>query len=520
MRHGKGLVTSRGDLVAALLLAAVVALVPLWSATVPPLLDYHNHLARQYILSRIDSSPWLAQWYITAWHASPYLVFDGLVQALAAFVPVDIAGRLFLSLTLLLLAVAPIALNMAIIGRVTPVALLGLLFVHNETVTLGFVNYLFGIGFALCAAALWIRLRLGSMSMRLVLMPAVCALVFFSHLLGFVLYLLTIGAYELGRYVDGTPRPDGTRVWRFDRQQWINLLSLGVQGALPLSIFAMFGPSTDIVSSNTHGGLERKLGLLWGMFDYLIPPYLWKLDRAIQWVLPLALLTLLLKGRLRIDPGMRWPLAALALLFFVMPMELFSGWGADHRLLPALGLMLVGSLRPVESEGARVRWPVARWAFVGASLLVLVRAGAVATDWRKSDAVYEPYLRAFEVVPDGSRLFFAYGHDRGKSIGRTPVYHMPTLVLSRRDVYVPYMFASSGGGFTLQYRPEVEGWQKLSRGPVLLNAAAPDWATIVDHFDYFMFSGEAHFAVPVPAELERVFEEDGLSVYSRRREAP
>ncbi len=26
----------------------------------------------------------------------------------------------------------------------------------------------------------------------------------------------------------------------------------------------------------------------------------------------------------------------MLLLFFAMPMELFSGWGADHRLLPTM----------------------------------------------------------------------------------------------------------------------------------------------------------------------------------------
>ena len=142
-------------------LAALVAMLPVWSADTPPLLDYHNHLARQYILARIDHSPLLGQWYLSAWHATPYLAFDGIVQAFATLMPVDIAGKVFVSLMLLLLALAPLALNLAVVGRVTPVALLGLLFVHNGTVTLGFVNYLFGIGFALCVVALWIRLRHG-----------------------------------------------------------------------------------------------------------------------------------------------------------------------------------------------------------------------------------------------------------------------------------------------------------------------------------------------------------------------
>ena len=63
------------------LLVLGAALLPVLAAQVPPLLDYHNHLARQYILARADGSDALAQWYRTSWHAAPYLAFDGIVQA-------------------------------------------------------------------------------------------------------------------------------------------------------------------------------------------------------------------------------------------------------------------------------------------------------------------------------------------------------------------------------------------------------------------------------------------------------
>ena len=501
-------------LAVALLLAACAAWLPLWSTSIPPLLDYHNHLARQYILVRADTSELLRQWYVTSWHASPYLAFDGIVQALSALMPVDIAGKVFLGLMLLLLGLAPIALSLALVGRVTPAALLGLLFVHNDTVTLGFINYLFGIGFALCAAAAWIRFRLAPPWVRWLLFPLLCSLVFFSHLLGFVIYTLVIGSYELGRYLHAVRRADGVRRWALDLEQRRTLLSIVLQCALPLLIFAVWGPSTESVVHNTYGGIERKFGLLLGMFSYLVPPYLWTFDRMLQLALPIALFVLLVARRLRVDTGMLWPLGALLALFFAMPMELFSGWGADHRLLPALALLVVGSLRP--AEGASPRWQ--SWAFAGVAALVVVRVAAVSNDWHKSDQTYGAYQRAFEVVPDGSRMYFAFGHDGNKRIGTRPTYHLPTLVLARRDVYVPYLFATSSGGFTLAYHPQAEPWQRLSRGPVLLSGASPDWDAIVGHFDYFLLVDEQHFGVPVPASLERVF--DGGSVKVYRRTAP
>ena len=87
-------------------------------------------------------------------------------------------------------------------------------------------------------------------------------------------------------------------------------------------------------------------------------------------------------------------------------------------------------------------------------MLVVVRFAAVTIEWRKADEIYAPYLRAFEAIPDGSRVFFAFGHAGSKQISTRPIYHLPTLVLAERDVYVPYLFASNSGGFTLQYQPE------------------------------------------------------------------
>lgn len=494
----------------AVALASLVALVPVWSADIPPLLDYHNHLARQYILARFGSSEILRQFYHVSWHASPYLALDGIIQGFASFLPVDVAGKVFLSLMLLLMALAPIALNLALFGRVTPIALLGLLFIHNETVTLGFVNYLFSIGFALCLLALWIRLREAAGWVRLLLFPLLCSLLFFSHLLGYMIYLLTIGSYELGCHLQKTWRHSPSAFWKLDSGQWHNLLSIILQAVLPLLIFSLYGPSAESVSSNTHGGLVRKLDLLLGMFGYLIPPYAWSVDKAVALALPVVLAGLLIARRLFIPGPMLWVIAAMLVLFLVMPMELFSGWGADHRLLPALGLLLIGSIAPTKQSTG--------WLGVlGTALilgLVLVRAGAVTLEWRKSNQDYAEYVAAFETIPNGSRMFYAFGH-RGmeKEISIRPVYHLPLLLLARRDVYVPFLFASNSGSFTLQYRPGVEPLQHLSKGPVLLGGQSPDWGAIQDQFDYVFLVNQTYFDTPVPKAWTQVFAGKNVKVY-------
>lgn len=498
----------------ALTLVITVALAPLLVTEIPPLLDYHNHLARQYILHRLVESPILAQFYSAAWPATPYLAFDAIVQALAAWLPVDVAGKVFLALMFLLLGLTPMALNAAVYGRMTPVALAGLLFLHNDTVTLGFVNYLFGVGFGLLLFAFWIKGRSASLWARLVLFPVLCALLFFSHLLGFVIYLLCLGSYELGQHVSRIRQDHSGRWWALDQPQRVNLISLLLQIIPPLAIFSLFGPSTQTVTSNTYGGIERKLELLLGMFEYLIPPYAWTLDRALAIALPVGIVIGLALRFIRIPAAMLWPLASMLLLFFVMPMELFSGWGADHRLLPALGLLLIGSLGP----GRRWNPASARLLGLGLTILILMRAGAVTADWHRANEYYAEYLRAFEKIPQGSRVYFAFGHAGGKTFGPYPVYHLPHLMLAKRDVYLPYLFASlPGGGFTLRYQSAVEPLQRLSPGPVLLNQQSPKWTALLPHVDYYLLVNEQHFADPPPSsELVQVFVGPTVKVYRRR----
>ncbi len=65
----------------ALVLVILASAAPLLATDIPPLLDYHNHLARQYILHRLPDSPVLHQFYSVAWPATPYLAFDASCKA-------------------------------------------------------------------------------------------------------------------------------------------------------------------------------------------------------------------------------------------------------------------------------------------------------------------------------------------------------------------------------------------------------------------------------------------------------
>jgi hypothetical protein len=212
---------------------------------------------------------------------------------------------------------------------------------------------------------------------------------------------------------------------------------------------------------------------------------------------------------------MLWPLGAMLAMYFAMPMELFGGWGADHRLLPAVGLMLVGSLG-LRTEG----WRPAPFVAAALVAMVAVRVFTVTAEWRRADAEYAEFLRAFESVADGSRVLFAFGEGRDKQLGRRPYQHLPTLVLMKRQVFVPYLFAGNSGVGPLRYRPEVEPLRQLVRGKVTPETPGSTWAEVMAAFDYVLLVDARRFREPSLAQLAPVFEGQRVSVYRTPRAAP
>jgi hypothetical protein len=543
-------------------LLVVITLVPLWSVDTPPLIDYHNHLARQYIVANLPYSDHLKIFYQADWRVAPYLAMDVIVQGLAKLVSVETAGRIFLSLMFLLVGLAPIVLSLAVQGRVTPIALLGLITIHNETVRLGFVHYMFSIGFALCLLALWIRLRESRPWVRLVLFPILSTLLFFSHLIGFGIYALTVGAYELGRHIEIVRGRVPPSPLSLNSNLRSNLISLAVQFLLPLGIYGLYGPSTTVVGQNEHGGIWRKLVILQETFYYLIPSYLWTLDRILVIALPVALLLLVAMRKLEIARHMFCPLLAMFFLLLAMPANLFGGSGADHRLLPALALLLAGSLtwRTAQNDrklsGAKTRshrrdkigngtqpWPgqttrqrpsvqpsslpnlvagllqagAGNWgrlAFGLIGILIVVRTTAITLEWRSVNREYAEYRRAFESLSDGSRVYYAFGHAGTKRSTSHPLYFLPCLAVAKKHVYLPYLFTSdSNPGINMKYTAGYERLQYLSPGPRLVDGQSPDWSAILDTYDYFILGDAQFFDIAVPGQLMPVYRGSDFAVY-------
>ncbi len=135
---------------------AAATLSPLLWASVPPLVDYPNHLARMWILVHRTEIPELARNYVVHWRLLPDMAMDFVVPALALAMPVELAGRVFIALTMLGLIGGTVTLHRVLQGRFSVWPLWSVLFIYNAVLFWGFLSCLFAIAVYLFAFSGWI----------------------------------------------------------------------------------------------------------------------------------------------------------------------------------------------------------------------------------------------------------------------------------------------------------------------------------------------------------------------------
>jgi hypothetical protein len=242
MRRGAG---------AAFVFLLAVVLTPVWTTDVLPLQDYPNHIARLHILTRLDHEPALQEYYRANWRLFPNLGFDLLAFYPTRVLGADVAGRLFITLTFVLLVSGTAALNYVLHRSVTAWSLSGFLFLYSGIFLLGFLSYLLGVALFLWLTALWIAWRDRGELARLVLFTLLTTVLLVCHLFAFGLYALTIAGYELGAYL---------RTRRHDALGALRRLGLAaLQFVVPASLFFVLSPTSTVVAQATSADRWAKL---------------------------------------------------------------------------------------------------------------------------------------------------------------------------------------------------------------------------------------------------------------------
>ncbi len=480
----------------ALLLAG--AAVPVFSTVLPPIFDYPNHLARMHLLAEGGD-----RFYAVRWAALPNLAEDLIVPPLARLMPLALAAKLFLIATFALLAGGVVWLNRVATGEWRWWPLAAFLFLYTRTLMWGFLNYLFGVGCALCGAALWLTLEDRCAWLRVLASTIASLICFFSHLAAFGIYVLIIIGVELPPALAELR----ARRWRALARR---LAILTPQFLVPGAVFLFLSPH-QAGGAIAYGAFWRKADLLFSVFDNYNRPF----DVACFAAFTGLLIALAVTRRLGFERRLGCALGLLAAFYLLLPSQLLAGSAADHRL-PTAGFLLVVAASAPRFPSRRVA--VAAGAVVAAMLLA--RMAAIEHVWRAADRVYTAALEGIDRLPRGASL--ALAHPPGAvNMVPIPLLHVATLAIARREVFVPTLFAVPGQQ-PVELRPPYAALAAAAASSTLLwsgltggDAAAREAAvSALAGYDYVALTDRQPVQVPPSPCLTPVFEGPRFQIFA------
>ncbi|UCH73183.1 MAG: hypothetical protein JSU82_12570 [Rhodospirillales bacterium] len=397
---------------------------------IPALVDYPNHLARIHVIAEIGEDPELAANYDVVWAAMPNLAMDLVVPPLAGVLPLEIAGRVFIALTMLMLIAATAALHRVLHGRIGlwPVAVCLLL--YNHLLIMGFLNYLFALGVALALFAAWIVRARWPAWLHWTVFPVSLIGLFFAHLFGLVVYGICVAAYEA---------PGLGQAWRGERRVAVRQAVVTAWQFLPAAMLVLLTMPEGVERDFLYGPLLAKVRALWSpTLTYLKP-----IDVAVFLFAAAVPLVGAMTGRLTLVRSLRLPLIVLASAAVVMPFWIQGAWGsiwyADLRLPIVLSLLLIAGLHPRNIDA---RLAVA---ILGAGAVLLGgRVADIAFEWRRMDADFAEFRTAAQRIERGAAILPVQRRNVPVPAGETrfdfAYWHVPTLAVIDRAAFVPTLF--------------------------------------------------------------------------------
>jgi hypothetical protein len=426
----------RGFLILGLYVVLCAAtLSPLLWVSVPALVDYPNHLARMWILVHRTDIPELARDYVVHWRILPDLAMDFVVPVLSTAMPIEVAGRVFIALTMLGLIAGTATLHRVLHGRFAVWPVWSVLFVYNAVLFWGFLSCLFAIAVYLFVFSFWIATREWPMVPRILVFSVAGAILFLLHLFAFGLYGLSVLSYEVGRRLDGRRLP------------LTNLASCAVVCLQFVPGLLLWYASLGNVDSAFTGGVDfgHKLYALLAPVDFGVSPAL--LDTGLGLAVVVFLLLFTRHRALTLAPEMRLPVGAMIVTALVMPYSVNGSAFADIRLPVALPFVILASTQFMVSR----KWlppllgGVALFGFA-------LRIWTVSQCWKDYDRWFNEVRAGSAVITPAARLLVIEAPMSGGQEPLTGVpawlatlqplafWHLGALTVIDRSAFYPYLF--------------------------------------------------------------------------------
>ena len=401
----------------ALLFTFVLLLLPIWTVRYPGMVDYHNHLARTFILAHYRDVPVFEERYVVNHDPKPNLAMDAVVAPLAKVLNVEIAGKLFLSLMALVWCAGCHFLGKVSIGGTNWFALPASLLFYNSNLVYGFVNYVASVALFACAFAMWLRWRGHTNPRRILTCAALAMIVFLAHLAGYAALVVAAAVVSLAE-------SRGRRFLSVAREIWY----LG----LPVPLTLIFAHRMDRAVEHLDSPIiwNNPKGKAIALFPFFT--YNHALDGI--FLIVLAGCGYLLARRLRAIRLSLWASGALFLFFLVLPMGLLTVSAVDARcVLPAWLLAILA---------VEVKWDRrASAAFLICMLILVLRELDIERNSLRLSRAADRVVKLGAFIAPNATVYPLIGDVDKQDLA---VMHADEYWTMSRHVYLPTLFALPG----------------------------------------------------------------------------
>jgi hypothetical protein len=472
----------------ALIILALALISPVWMVEYVPLVDYPDHLARAFILSHLDDPAYkYSDSYEADWGPYPYVALDlSLISAMKLF-PAEVAGKVVLSMILLILPICCAFFSHKIGGDALHTGVWAAIVSISGYFLLGFVTMHLSFALAFLALGLWSSLEKHPNSLHWFAVLAAISASYFAHLLGFVLAGTSI-----------------TLACLFARKplrhlifSWLLFVPAGL-----CYIYSRMSHPNALSLIEWRGLTEKVLGLASVVRGYSTP---------LDFITISAAAAVVMFGAWR-NPEFRinraWAAVAGALfvLYWIFPKTYASGADADRRLLPFTALLLISSIR----FGARTGYLM-----VAATLLLAIRVANTHVNFQRLQPEQQMMARSIDVIPRDARVLPIVELMDRRHLLRTP-HEFWSYGVIRRGWFSPYIF-DDPGVHALRIKPVYapKGFGSFRYREQI------DWQQVNSQYDYIWAYNVRSMDPQITQIGTLVFRDGNLDVFrTRRADAP
>jgi hypothetical protein len=485
----------------------LIASIPVLTTPLPPLSDYINHLSRMQVIGAGEADENLARFYKIEWQIIPNLIMDLVVPWFLRIMDIYFAGQNFILLTFAVMVSGTVILNRALFGAWSILPLIAFPFLYNKILLYGLMNFLFGIGLALWAMAIWLFLRKRFWPLRLCASAGAVLPLFFCHLFAVGLYGLGLLAIELWHLREDKRLSIGERLVVF--------VSSGIPFlvVIPLMLASPTLSLSSEIEWEPNGKFEGLTSTVEVYSDIVALMVCAVLAGAAFWAVR--------RRYLRMHPAGWFLLGAGTAVYLAMPRVLFASYLADQRLPIALAFMIIAFLH------LETRPRLVRRGFLAIVLTLLaIRVIEVNTAWASLSRSNLEARESLKRIKPGSTVLVAYGSpSAGDDVRDLGLTHAACLAIIERSALVATAFTVKGKQI-MQVRPAYAGLVDSEDGTppslaqVLLAAAKPDyadgsyWSNWQADFDYlFLVFTDVEFENPAPDRLKLLHDGERFQLY-------